>query len=249
MNFHISQKATGFFLLLFFISYCSFTHGQSLIAGIPSADVAHKQKLEWTHESQIGIKNSDIKWNSFNFLCYGIADQTELTVSLLNVDNDNSRNLVYAAGAKRYFNFLNNGKFNLRLTTGGNLLLKKGYNAGHWVYSHLSLKSKKLKTRITAGISSGTHHLFGKDKLKKQNGEYIFKTNQTTCFIGGFEQPLNKKYSLLADWYSGDHELAAFIAAGQINFGKNNMIIGYKIPNYPSEINSNAIIIEFLIVL
>jgi hypothetical protein len=62
----------------------------------------------------------------------------------------------------------------------------------------------------------------------------------------GFEQPLTKHLSLIADWYSGTHALAAVIPAFQYDIGHNVLILGYKIANN-IESGNNALIVEFMI--
>jgi hypothetical protein len=46
--------------------------------GIPSADVAEPYHLEITNESQWNYWENGLKWNSFNFACYGIGHSTDI---------------------------------------------------------------------------------------------------------------------------------------------------------------------------
>jgi hypothetical protein len=61
----------------------------------------------------------------------------------------------------------------------------------------------------------------------------------------GFEQPLTKHISLIGDWFSGTHDLAAFIPAMQIDIKKHVLIFGYKFPN--PNTGSHAFILEFMV--
>jgi hypothetical protein len=62
-----------------FILLTSYTFAQSLIVGIPSADVAEKHHLEITHETQWNFWGQTSKWNSFNFACFGLGNGLEIT--------------------------------------------------------------------------------------------------------------------------------------------------------------------------
>jgi hypothetical protein len=86
-----------FFLLPFF------SRSQSLIVGIPSADVAPKGELELTHESQFYTEGNPRKWNSFNILCYGLGNHGEITTTIKNLNNLDNNKLALGIGLKRYF--------------------------------------------------------------------------------------------------------------------------------------------------
>jgi hypothetical protein len=84
------------FLIILFIFFGFSSKAQSLIAGIPSADVVHKGHLEYTHESQVNFWTTpnQTKWASFNFLCYGIGNGIEISTSVINLSNKNMNNLA-----------------------------------------------------------------------------------------------------------------------------------------------------------
>ncbi|MFY7949079.1 MAG: hypothetical protein ACOVRP_07690, partial [Gemmatimonas sp.] len=90
-----------------------------------------------------------------------------------------------------------------------------------WIFSSGSVRLPQLQTRLTAGPTYGTPQLFGKEKLG---------------MMAGIEQPLGgvfrRRVSLVADWYSGRHDLAAAIPAIQFNLPREWIFItGYKLPN------------------
>jgi hypothetical protein len=74
----------------------------------------------------------------------------------------------------------------------------QGNGVGYWIYSTGNITLPQTNTRLTAGISSGTKQIFGES---------------ATCFIGGIEQKINNDFSLIADWYSGNHAMG-ILAAG-----------------------------------
>ena len=87
MTFRLKEPLL-FTILLFY--HGSFS--QSLIVGIPSIDVAEPHHLEVTHETQLNFWERPAKWNSFNFACYGLGSNAELTTTLNNLSNDGSEN-------------------------------------------------------------------------------------------------------------------------------------------------------------
>ena len=73
---------------------------QSLIVGIPNAEVTRPGKWFGTHESQFGAVSPRESWNSFTFVTYGVGRHTELAVSVLNVASPASGNRTVSAGFK-----------------------------------------------------------------------------------------------------------------------------------------------------
>ncbi|MFM7854218.1 MAG: hypothetical protein ACKO96_20415 [Flammeovirgaceae bacterium] len=168
---------THFFTISFFVLISiSLCPAQSLIVGIPSADVAEEHHLEITHESQLNFWESELKWNSFNFACYGIGHNTELTAALNNVNNEGSSNLAVGIGAKKVFplpikyNSINE----MKLTVGSNLLYSTNkQELGFWAYGHASARISRTRTRLTVGGSYGTYQAFGFRSVLLANGNGI----------------------------------------------------------------------------
>lgn len=233
-------------LFIFFISFIR-SFSQSLIVGIPSADVAEKQHLELTHESQYNFWDKPNKWNSFNFMCYGIGSNAELTLTLNNLDNKSSIDLALGCGGKKVFNcFISAPKWEHKFILGTNVLYSTHRNDfGFWSYGLYSLRIPRTKTRLTGGLSYGTSQAYGFRTVLIGNVE-AQKPNNIGTVLLGFEQPLTKHLSFVADWYSGNHALAAFIPALQYDLGHNVIIFGYKIANN-LESGGNAFISELMV--
>lgn len=223
------------------------THGQSLIVGIPSADVAELHHLEVTHESQFGLSNQKLKWNSFNFACYGLKNHLELVLTYNNLSNQSNANPVFGGGFKKVFPILKLGgeKWESKFIFGGNALYSFQRNDfGGWTYAMGSFRIPKTKTRFTGGITYGNEHQFG---FRKEwiLGAEMYVPQRSFQLMGGFEQPLGHGFSFIGDWISGNHDLACFIPAIQYDFGHNVAIIGYKLPNSGSE-TGRALILELM---
>ncbi len=221
---------------------------QSLIVGIPSSKAAQKYHLEMTHLSQWNFWDKPRKWSNSNFFCFGIGYNSELTIIFNNITNKGSDNLAIGIGAKKVF-LLKKEKniFEHKFTVGSNLLYSTvRKKMGVWAYSHYSFRIPVIHTRLTAGFNYGQSQIFGFQRVLNDNNQFILKPRNKITFIGGFEQPIVKDFSVIGDWYSGTHDLAAFIIAAQIDIWHNVLILGYKIPNN-KESGNDALIVEFMI--
>lgn len=238
-------------ILLVFSGFVS--QAQSLIAGIPSADVVHEGELELTHESQINFWSANPKqnkWASFNFICYGLGNGVELTTSVVNFATKDMNNLAVGTGFKKVHQFFKKdsvlSKWETKLTFGQNIFFSlQRPEVGGWVYSHASLRLPHLKTRLTGGASYGSP-IFFDVAWKMENGVLTRSNEAIFCALAGIEQPITKKFSLIADWYSGRHGIAALIVATQFNLSHHVLIIGYKEDN-TTPIEQGAIILEAMI--
>lgn len=206
-----------FLLIISILSFGQAVKSESLIVGIPNAETVPKGEIQLAHESQLTRKK---KWNGFTFLNAGIGKRTELGVSLVNLNSKKIDNFTLATGIKTTRDLFVDKETGLlvRGTVGTNIPISlQGKGVGNWTYGHVSVKLPKVKTRLTTGASFGTKQLFGRNAVS---------------LIVGVEQPITKKLSFVADWYSGTHDLAAFIPAIQYNINKSDVIIaGLKIPN------------------
>ncbi len=236
----------GTLLLSCFIGVTA--RAQSLIAGIPNASVAHKGHFEMTHESQFNWWDGDLKWTSFNFWCYGVNDRTELTVTFNNLSVPGSGNLTAGAGFKHLIPLAPSlAAQEFKLTVGANALFSlQGRGNGIWTYGHLSGRIPGLRTRLTGGVSYGTEQAFGFRAGRMGGvGPETIRPLRPVSFIGGIEQPVVGHLSVIADWFSGSHDLAALITALQYDTRNITYIGGYKRANNPQS-GVDALIIEVM---
>lgn len=241
------------FQILLIIAFLStkFVNAQSLIAGIPSADVAPDSTIMITHESQLNSwKYEDVKWNSFNFICYGIGHNTEFSITFSNLSNQPVSHESFGVGFKKIFplDFIKIPES--KIVFGQNVLFAVDRpTVGGWSYAMASARIPKIKTRLTGGISYGSAELFGYDTVTTVNGNQKvseIKRLNPFSYMVGFEQPIiEDKFSIIADWFSGRHDLAALITGVQFDFHNIVLIGGYKFPNY-SPVKNGAIIFEVM---
>jgi hypothetical protein len=196
---------------------------QSLIVGIPSAEVTPKGAWFFTHESQVKLSDP-AAWNTFQFLTYGPGFNTEIALSAVNFGRPRTGNRTIALGFKSVYEFEAKAlhHWEAKLTGGAMLPVSvDGRGVGVWLYSSGSVRVPQVRTRITAGPTYGTPQLFGVEKIG---------------MMAGIEQPLGgifqRRVSLVADWYSGRHDLAALISGVQFNLPRDLIfIVGHKRPN------------------
>lgn len=211
---HIKNKiiTTIIFIIIVIFLSSNNAHAQQTLFNVPSADVTEKGMIFIQQEGQF----SD-KFGLFtSYGAYGIGRNTEIDLTLFGVGTKKVRNEVLGLGFKTFIPL--HEKSETKLTFGTLLPVSlRGNGVGGYAYSHLSTRLQKLKTRFTAGGFVGTTTVFGRDFIS---------------FIGAVEQPINKKFGLQVEWYSGKHSNGFLIPGFYYNFPRNATLwVGYQIPN------------------
>lgn len=208
---------------------------QQTIFNVPSADVTEKGHVFLQQEAQTTPWNTDTAFLGTTYSAYGIGHNTELDATLFNVGSPATQNISLGVGFKSAIPIPGlKEKFperEFKFTIGSEMLLGlEGNGVGNWTYAHLSGRVPKLNTRLTAGVSYGGRQVFGQN---------------TVSFIGGVEQPVTKKLTLIADWFSGTEHFAGFLISGfSYAFPKNvTLYAGYQIPNSP-RVGTSGFVIE-----
>jgi len=196
---------------------------QQTIFNVPSAEVTPKGKVFLQPEFQFRPWNPGRNMLNTDYFAVGIGHNTELDLTLFNASSPSSGNITLGAGFKSAVPVFNKKfpKREFKVIIGTEVLASlEGNGAGNWSYAALSGRTPKTNTRLTAGVSAGTKDIFGVD---------------TVAFIGGIEQPITKRFSLQADWYSGTEHFAGFLIPGfAYAFPKDvTLYAGYQIPNSP----------------
>ncbi len=209
-------------------------YAQQTVFNVPNADVMPKGHLFLQQESQFRAWNPNAFWLGTEYATYGIGHNTELTMTLFNVSSPPSDNVTLGAGFKSAIPIPKlkekYPKREYKITVGTEVLPSlQGQGVGNWTYAHLSGRTPKTNTRLTAGISYGTEQIFG---------------NDTTAFIAAVEQPVTKRFGIIADWFSGSEHFAGFLIPGfSYAINKNTTLYaGYQIPNSSSNGPSGFVI-------
>jgi len=219
--------------ILFHVLALSAVSGQSVIVGIPSADVTKKGHWALAHETQLASTSATPRyWNSFTFGTYGVGRHTELAASLYGFSSPTSGNRAIGFGFKTSLPVgeklgpLTEPRWTFGQMTPVSL---DGKGVGFWGYTSVSARLPGTRTRITTGPSWGTRQIFGRSVWSA---------------MVGVEQPLTRKLTFLSDWMSGTHDLGAGTAAiGWQISPKFILISGYKFSNNARS-GPNAVIVE-----
>ena len=185
---------------------------QQTIFNVPSADVTEKGHLFLEPEAQF----SD-KFGLFTgYVAYGIGHHTALNLTVTGVGTRNIRDELLCLGSKTYVKL--HEKSETKFTAGYLIPISlRGNGVGGYAYSHLSTRLPKIKTRITSGVLVATTVIFGRDVV---------------AYIGGIEQPITKKLSLILDYTSGNHPNGLLISGFSYKLPSNIVLVsGYQIPN------------------
>lgn len=203
---------------------------QQAIVNLPSADITPEGRHFLMNESFIGSK----EWSSVNFYTYGVGNDTEFCATLYDLASPPRRSFAAALGYKSQFDLAEDGEVwrELKLTHGLMLPVNlRGGGVGAYGYVHASGRLSSTDTRLTLGLAGGTSQLFGQNTL---------------CVMTAVEHPLTEEVSLVAEWFSGRHELGNLITGVVYhNHEHDFMVVGsYKIPNHPG-VTSPGFVLEF----
>lgn len=210
----------GFLGMLLGGLLCGPAKAQQTIFNVPSADVTPRGETFLQHESQFRTWKPDPFISNTEYAAYGIGHGFELDATLFNVNAPPSDNITLGVGFKKVFLLFPKKlpKREFKFTVGEIVPVSlQGQGVGNWTYAHLSGRVPRLNTRLAAGISTGTKQIFGRT---------------TVGFIGTYEQPITKRFSLQGDWFSGTHALGLFITGFSYKLPRNvDIFVGYQIPN------------------
>lgn len=192
---------------------------QSVVVSVPNTDVTPRGTTMIAHESQVNARFYEKPyWNSFTFGTYGVGHDIELAATLYGVARPATENVALAVGYKQRIPLHRDPVWQPTIAFGPMLAQSlSGRGAGGWTYGVGSLRLPGLRTRFTVGPSYGARQIFGK---------------QAISLLAAVEQPLHPRVSIIADWFSGDHDLAALVGGVQLNLSRSFILIaGVKRPN------------------
>ena len=225
----------GFFNKGIFVATCallcgvfSAAHAQQTIFNVPSTDVLDRGKVYAELDVSFKPNESDLvnKFSSFvPRVVVGRGSRVEIGLNVTgNIQPGADTTTVVPAFKWKPYQGKNNG---VAIAAGDHLYFPvrhRAYNAGNYVYAEIS-KTFKNGTRVTAGGYDFTRDVVA--FANRAGGQF------------GFEQPLNKKVTLAADWFTGKHAAGYFTPGLVFKVGsKITGYAGYSIGNQnPSKSN------------
>ena len=212
----------------------SLAHAQQTIFNVPSTDVLDRGKVYG--ELDVSFKPTDStlvsKFSSFvPRVVVGAGNRVELGLNITgNIQpGADATTLVPAIKWKAY-----QGKDNgVAIVVGDHLYLpvhNRAYNPGNYVYAEIS-KTFKSGTRVTAGGYDFTRNVVA--TANRAGGQF------------GFEQPLHKKVTFAADWFTGKHGAGYFTPGLVLKLSpKITGYAGYSIGNQNTANGNHFFLLE-----
>lgn len=174
-------------------------NAQQTIFNVPTPDVLERGKIYFELDASVKTNDQDAlnKFSSFvPRVVFGIGGDLEVGVNVTgNIQpGDDSTTIVPTIK----WRFYENEKRELALFGGTNVYIpvrNRAYDIGS--YSYLAASKTINKTRLTAGGYVASKNVFASDAIRA-GGQF------------GFEQTVNDKLTLAADWITGSHASGYF---------------------------------------
>jgi hypothetical protein len=216
-----SLKIISFFVFL--LSFSSVIFSQTTIFNVPSTDVV-SPKTVYAEGDFIAhfdkYENGGFQTYGYRTV-YGITRKFEVGTNFFYTKSSSPSVKEFHANAK--YKFYENEKYNFAVSGGTQVIVplkdKTGQKTFTMVYSNAS---KVIRKTNGMRLTGGYYGIFG--------GNKDFGTKRG--FLLGLEQPITKRVTLLADWYSGRNRLGYSFAGFSTYITKRQTIFaGYNFGN------------------
>jgi hypothetical protein len=197
---------------------------QSTLFNVPSTDVVSKQKVYLEFDFLSHFKgHADGGFQIYApRAVFGVGKGVEVGVNITAVDAFAPKQPVYISPNVKW-QFYNNEKAGVALSAGGLLYTPIAHRAGADTYGFVySVVSKKVKADYGPRLTGGGYALPGlADGLGTIGGAIV-----------GYEQPLTKKVTFVADWFSGKNAFGYVTPGFSFTLPKSSLLnVGYSIGN------------------
>jgi hypothetical protein len=190
------------------------THAQQTIFNVPTTDVLDEGKVYGELDASFKPNDSETVKRFSSFVprvVVGAGGRVEVGLNVTgNIQPGPDTTTLVPAVKWKFYQGKDNG---IALAAGDNLFVPvrhRAYNVGNYLYAEIS-KTFKAGTRLTAG---------GYDFTKS-----VVATGNRAGGQFGFEQPVNKRLTLAADWFTGKHS-AGYFTPGAV-FKLSPKLTGY----------------------
>lgn len=209
---------------------------QSTLFNVPSTDVVARKKvyLEFDFLSHFG-RHADGGFQIYvPRAVVGVAKGVEVGVNVSAVDAFAPDQPVYVSPNVKW-QVYNNETNGVAVSVGGLLYTPIAHRAGADTYGFVySVVSKKLKSNYGPRLTGGGYALPGLANGLGTKGGAIL----------GYEQPLAKRVTFVADWFSGRNAFGYVTPGFSITLPKNGLVnIGYSIGNHG--LGNNALFVYY----
>jgi hypothetical protein len=198
---------------------------QSTLFNVPSTDVVAKKKvyLEFDFISHLTSHTNGGFQIYAPRAVFGVAKGVEAGVNVSVVDALAPNQPVYISPNVKW-QFYSNEKTGVAVAAGGLLYTPIAHRAGADTYGFVySVVSKKVKSDYGPRLTGGGYALPGlADGLGTKGGAIV-----------GYEQPLAKKVTFVADWFSGKNAFGYVTPGFSFTLPKSSLLnVGYSIGNH-----------------
>jgi hypothetical protein len=193
-------------IIFFFIFSFTFTvllgikaDAQQTIFNVPTSDVLEGGKVYVELDASFKTNRQDALGRFSSFvprLVVGVGKKVEVGLNVTGNIQPGADSTTLVPTVK--WKFYENEKENVALFGGTNVYIpvrNRAYNLG--VYIYLAASKTINKTRLTAGGFVASKNVFAQDSVRG-GGQF------------GFEQTVNSKFSVAADWITGRHASGYF---------------------------------------
>ena len=197
---------------------------QSTLFNVPSTDVVSKKKvyLEFDFLSHFG-SHADGGFQIYApRAVFGVAKGVEIGVNVTAVDAFSPNQPIYISPNAKW-QFYNNEDNGVAISAGGLLYTPLVHRAGADTYGFIySVVSKKVKADYGPRFTGGGYVLPGLANGAGTQGGAIV----------GYEQPLAKRVTFVADWFSGKNAFGYVTPGFSFTLPKSSLLnVGYSIGN------------------
>ena len=211
------------FLLIFLTAAALSAHAQSPIFNVPSTDVLPRQSL-YVGAAYIAHPASYEKGGFHYFgpnVIYGVRKNLEVGLNAYYTKSSGPAVAEIQPNVK--WQFYNNEDSGVAAAAGGILSVpltnRAATNTKAMIYATVS---KQLKGKLAPRLTTGAYSFVGRMAEGETRGGIVL----------GYEQPVRRRLTFVADWYSG-HNSNGYAAAGVgINLSKRgSLYAGYSFGN------------------
>lgn len=205
------------------IAFCLTISAQSTLFNIPSTDTVEKKftYIEADYITHFGSFSKGGFRSGGYRMVYGAKRNLEVGVNIFHTQSEGLSKTELQPNIK--WRFFRNEKHKIAASTGAIVFVPLNRQTGNrpatLVYSNIS---KGFSFAGGLRVTTGAYKVFGADR------EFGSKSGA----IVGIEKPIVKRFTLVADWYSGENRFG-YSAAG-VNFQINNrnlLFSGYNFGN------------------